>query len=56
MSKKQSAQNDPSKEVVGGGKQQHVCIRVEIFLGLPNPSPLELAFYEGKHGLIASKY
>lgn len=42
--------------MLGGGKHVHVCLNVEIFLGSPNLSPLEFSFYEGKHGLIVSKY
>lgn len=31
-------------------------MNIEIFLGLLNPSPVEFAFYEGKHALVVSKY
>lgn len=39
MSKKQNTARWSSKEMLGGGKHEHVCINVEIFLGLPNPRP-----------------
>lgn len=42
--------------MLGGRKHEHVCINTEIFLGLPNPSPLTVACYEAKHALIVSKY
>ena len=53
----QSPQKDGAvRKCEVAGNHEPVYINVQLLLGSPNPSPLEFAFYEGKHGLRVSKY